>query len=135
MPNSSKSVQINFRVPEEYKSEWDRWKGHAEQAGQEMRDWVFARVRQSLAPKPTKDAALADSAAIYRRGYYTGAMVGRLDWVFTEGIEHDIDPGEIKAWCQKHSECVSDVIAQLTMKPYGLRFHEWWQGLKMGSPG
>lgn len=129
----TKTVSIGFRASEEYRQEWDKWKTMAENAGVEMRDWIFPRIRQSLAPKPTKDVTVINSVAAYRRGYYTGAMVGRLDWVFTEGIEHDIDPGEIRAWCRKHPECVSDLAAQLTMKSYGLRFHDWWQSLKVDS--
>ncbi len=129
MANSTKSVQINFRAPEEYKTEWDKWQALAKQEGVEFRDWLFPRIRQSLAPKPTKTVSASNTVAAYRKGYYVGTLVGRLDWVFEEGQEQDIDRGALKAWCARHPDCVPDVLSILTAKPYGIRFHAWWQGI------
>lgn len=125
--NSSKTAIIGFRGMPEDKEEWDRWRTLAETSGiKNFRDWLYPRIRQSLAPKPTRDPVATNTVTAYRRGYYVGAMVGRLDWVFEEGHETDLDRGAIRAWCERHPDCVADVLSVLTAKPYGVRFHAWW---------
>ena len=127
MPNSSKSVQINFRVPEEYKVEWEKWQALAKEEGKELRDWIFPKVRQALAPRP-KPVADSTSDAL-KRGRRIGLMIGRLDMVFQMDREEDIDPGWITDWIARYPDCVDDVRLFLLGKPYGLRFEKWWRWL------
>lgn len=132
--NNSKTTPIGFRGMPEDKQEWDQWRALAETEGiKNFRDWLYPRIRQSLAPKPTRDPIATQTMATYRRGYYVGTMVGRLDWLFAEGHEYDIDRGEVRAWCGRHPDCVPDVLSVLIAKPYGVRFHAWWAEV-MGSP-
>lgn len=119
------TVSVGFRLRPEQRAEWDGWRAAAEAAGIDFRDWLFARIRQSLQPKPRHVAQ--PSAAARQAGYRLGLMAGRLDSLFQQNQEDQVDRGWVRAWAMKDPEVASDLVAILTAKPYGLRFHTWWQ--------
>ena len=132
MASTSKTQAIGFRVTEEGKAEWERWQALAKQEGVEFRDWLFPKVRQALAPKP-KMTAPSDAKAAYVRGQRLGMMVGRLDAIFEQEWEDQIDLGRVVAWVAKYPDLAQDLVQILTQRSYGVRFHAWWQQV-IGAP-
>lgn len=134
MANSSKTTPIGFRGMPEDKEEWDRWRHLAEQEGiKNFRDWLYPRIRQSLAPKPVAISTI-NAVDAFRRGQLLGQTVGRLDAVFLKEEENVIAIGWLIRWAQKYPDLAADVVQILTGRPYGLRFHAWWQEVMTNRP-
>lgn len=114
-----------MRVSPDEKEEWQRWQAIADKEGAPtFVDWVYTRIRQSLAPKPRQTTmSLSD---VFKRGQRLGLMVGRLDAIFEQEREDEIDLGWLTGWVVKNPDLVPDVLQMLTLRPYGERFHAWW---------
>ena len=120
-----KSIAVSFRMLPEDKVEWDGWRSIAEQAGQEWRDWLFTRIRQSLAPKPQPSRTV--SGAAYKDGVRVGILCGQIQEAFASGHPEDWDPTPALRFAEKWPHLVPDVLSIMTAKAYGADFHHWWK--------
>lgn len=117
--------KVEFRLPEAERSEWIRWMETAEGQGIPFREWLGVIIRQHFAPKPKP---LGISKVERRRLREIYLMAGRLDAIFGNDWEDEIDKGDFIAWCQAHPDWALDVVQWLTAQAdYGLRFRQWWK--------
>ena len=128
-----KNDLVAFRLPEEYRPEWDAWKAQSEAEGiKEFREWLFPKVRQALAPKP-KPAPIVDAREQFIRGQRLGMMVGRLDAVFELGQEDQLELGRVVKWAEKYPELAQDLVQILVQRSYGVQFDAWWTANIIGG--
>lgn len=109
---------VGFSVSQALEPEFSQWEARAKSAGQTTRDWLFARVREALAPppvRPTTEAGNREAVNLFA----AGLMAGRLERAVDQGA--GFDPMLWRTWRAEHPREAAVLEVWVSQQPWAPR--------------